>query len=52
MAEKKGRRSSRNSKKEKGAFRKNRVAKTEYQRERDAMKSRKARNGNYSVETL
>lgn len=53
MADKTGRRASRNSKKEKGEFRKHKSEKTAYQKERDALKRRKGSNGNYSsVSTL
>lgn len=52
MAEKSNRRSSRNSKKEKGGFRKHKSEKTAYQKERDALKKRRGSNGNYSLEQL
>lgn len=53
MADKTGRRASRNSKKEKGKFCKHNLERTAYQEERDALKKRKGSNGNYSsVSTL
>ena len=46
----KTKRFTRNSKKEKGEFRKNKVGKTDYQKSRDDYKNRRKRNGNYAVE--
>lgn len=43
----KGQRIAKNSKKEKGAFKKSMSAQTEYQRERAAYKARKRKQGNY-----
>lgn len=46
----KTKRFTRNSKKEKGEFRKNKVGKTDYQKSRDDYNNRRKRNGNYAVE--